>query len=191
MEFVIIPTMKTIRLSTILLWTLVLTMHMGSSFAQEADAKSEIVKAIRQYYRALAHRDIDALRQVLDENFIVVEAKHAAAKVHVVNVKNGSTLLPPEGNDDWNQVEVSSINVEISSSHASVAIASLTLKHPLSEERITGMQDVLKTRPEVFGEAERKTVEKRIADRAIHNSEFAMLALKGGKWKIVSMSVPD
>jgi hypothetical protein len=157
--------------------------------AQDAAAK-EIEGAIHQFYTSLSLRDVQGLRNSVDARFIIVAAGGANAKVGVLDASRPADLLPPEGNDDWKDVQVSSITVQVSATHPSVATASFTLNQPLPDSKITAMKAALKERPEAFTEAERAAAEKRIADRAIQNMEFAMLVLDERRWKIVSISVP-
>jgi hypothetical protein len=160
--------------------------------AQEADAKNEIEKAIRDYLAAMSARDVDGLRTVLDKRFTIVEAAQNHAKVHLIDAGNSKALLPPEGNDDWDkdQVRLSAIKAEISASHPSVAMVSFTLTFPLSDERVAAFEGLLRQKPGEFDAARRKAVARIVADRAIHNSMFAMLARQDGIWKIVCLSLP-
>ena len=77
-----------------------ITVSLGQ--AQEAEPTKEIENVIRDYLAAMAARDVQALRVVLDTNFIAIEA-FRDARVHSVDTTSDKALLPPEGNKDWNK----------------------------------------------------------------------------------------
>jgi hypothetical protein len=160
--------------------------------AQEADATKEIKKTIRDYFAAMSARDVQGLRAVLDKRFVAVEAADKNAEVHFVDTGNAKELLPPEGNDDWDKdkIRLSSVKAEVSATHPSVAMASFTLTFPLDDQRVAGLEAALKQLPADFDESQRKAAARIIADRAVTNAMFAMLARQHGKWKIVCMSLP-
>ncbi|HOY59720.1 MAG TPA: hypothetical protein PK640_16500 [Verrucomicrobiota bacterium] len=164
---------------------------LGISSAQREDAAKEVEGIIRQYYKAMATRDVAGLRAALDSRFFVVESGRDNAKVHVVDTSKSSDLLPPEGNDDWQNLQISQVKVEVSSTHPSVAAASFIVTHPLDAEKITALEDALKSAPPEFEDSHRKAAAKLIADRGSNNAELAMLARRDGRWKIVTISVPD
>ncbi len=168
----------------------ILLAGLSISEAQPAESAPAIEATIRQYYAAMAKRDMESLRGVLDKKFIVVEADRANAKVGVLDSGKSSELLPPEGNHDWDDIQISSVKIEISPTHPSVAVVSFTLTQPLDAKSVARLKEALDGAFGQFDESQRKAVAQRIADRAIHNSEFAMLARRDGKWKIVSLSVP-
>jgi len=161
-----------------------------SGYAQEETATKEVGKAIRQYYEAMSTRNVVALRGVLDATFIVVEAGRENAKVHVISSAETSKLLPPEGNDDWQNVQVTDLMVRLSSTHSSVATVSYRVFHPLAPDNIKALEDALKAPGSPLDDARRRDISKRVADKGHKESECAMLALRDGKWRIVSISVP-
>jgi hypothetical protein len=183
--------MKARLQNLITLSTTLLVSGLNFAYAQDQNSRTEIEAVILQYFKGMANRDVESLRGVLDKKLMVVEAGHTSAKTGVVDTSKNSELLPPEGNDDWTTVKVSAIETRVSGTHRSVAVASFILTQPLDDKKIAALQAVLKDRPEALDEAQRKEVTKRIADRAIQHSELAMLARRDGKWKIVSISVPD
>jgi len=168
----------------------VVAMDVGR--AQDADATKQIEKTLQDYLTAMSARDVDGLRTVLDKQFTAIEAADTSAKVHSVDTSNGKGLLPPKGNDDWDKdkLKLTSVKVEVSATHSSVAMASFVLTFPLSDKSVANFETALKEFPAEFDEARKKAAMKIIADRAIHNSMFAMLARQDGKWKIVCMSIP-
>lgn len=160
--------------------------------AQESDATGGVEQTIRDYLAAMSARDVEGLRAVLDKRFGMIEASDKNAKVHFVDTDNSKELLPPEGNDDWDKdkIKLSSIKTEVSATHPSVAMASFTLTFPLSDKKIASLETVLKLAPAELDAVRKKALERMVADRAIHNSMFAMLARQSGRWKIVCMSFP-
>ena len=60
----------------------------------------------------------------------------------------------------------------------------------LDEKTVAGMQEMLRLNAAGLDEAKRKTLTKWIETRAIDQSMLAMLALREGNWRIVSMSFP-
>ncbi len=133
---------------------------------------------------------MESLQGLLDRRFVIVEAGQANARVGVLDSSKSADLLPPEGNHDWDNIQVSSVKVEVSATHPSVAAVSFTLKQPLDASSVARLQEALDTAPGAFDESKRSEITTRIANRAVHYSEFAMLARRDGRWKIVSVSVP-
>jgi len=163
----------------------------GAGRAQPGDASKEIEASLHQYYASMKTRDIEGLRSALASRFIVIEAGRDKAKTQTVDVNNPKELLPPEGNKDWQGIELSTVRASVSSTHPTVATASFTLIMPLDEKRVAGMQSALKARPEAFNDVRRAAISRMIADRAIKSEMFAMLARQDGGWKIVCLSFPQ
>ena len=149
-------------------------------------------RQLKDYLKAMSARDVEGLQAVLDKHFVGVEAADNNAKVHFVHTDNSRELLPPEGNHDWDKIKprLSSFKAEVSTPHPSVAMASFTMTYSLPNETLGHLEAALKQMPAEADESKRKEAAKIIADRAIHNSMFAMLARQDGKWKIVCMSFP-
>jgi hypothetical protein len=162
-----------------------------TGYAQDKDATKEIGSTIRHYFHAMATRDVDALQGVLEKTFIVVEAGGENAKAHVVNSDDPSKLLPPEGNDDWQNLQVADLKVSLSSTHPTVATVAYTVVHPLDAEDTKDLQDVLRTSVSSLDQSQRQQIYKRLADGGSKESECAMLVLRDGRWRIVSISVPE
>lgn len=178
------------RLSqTAFLITFVMLATATATIAQ-SNATQEIEETIRGFYKALSIRDAQGLQNTVDNRFVIVAAGRDNAKIGVLDANNPAAVLPPEGNNDWKDVRISSMTIQVSETHPTVATASFTLIQPLLERQIVAMKEALKQMPEAFSEAERAGAEKRITDRAIQNVEMAMLVRRNGKWKIVSISVP-
>ncbi|MEW6157174.1 MAG: hypothetical protein AB1813_07050 [Verrucomicrobiota bacterium] len=175
---------------TVGLCALILFATAIPCLAQDEDATVEISKVLRRYYEAMAMRDVEGLGRVLDAMFIVVEAGREQAKVHVINAAETAKLLPPEGNNDWQNLQVTDVKVSLSSTHPTVATVSFSVFHPLSPNKLKALQDVLKTPASPLNESQRREISKRLANGGRKESECAMLALRGGRWRIVSISVP-
>jgi len=198
----------TMKCTWILVSTVIAAIHAGHGQEQNAGIGTfsslstfdqvlpeevvKIQKAIGQFFAATSARDVEKVRAVVAKGFTAVEAAHESAQVYAVDTGDSKKLLPPEGNRDWEEgkIKLSSVKAEISSTHPSVAMASFTLTIPLEADRLADYQALLKRSPEGFGVEQRRIIEKIVADRAIHNTMFAMLARQGGQWKIVSMSFP-
>lgn len=183
-------TTKTRFTLTVAITAFLLLTGSISGYAEERSATREIAKALHQYYGAMASRDVEALRDVLESTFIVVEAAGDRAKTHVINAADTAKLLPPEGNDDWQNLQVTDLKVSVTSTHPSVATVSYSVFHPLSARHLEALEDVLKATPSPLEEAQRLEVSKRLEDKGSKESECAMLALRDGRWRIVSISVP-
>jgi hypothetical protein len=140
----------------------------------------------------MSDRDIDGLRAVLDKQFILIEARPDNARPHVLNSGAVNQLLPPEGNQDWhtNKMKVASISIEASDTHPSVAMASIVMRRPLDDKTVADMKEALEMKAGGLNEAQRETVAKQIAARAIDRTMLAMLIRQAGVWKIVCLSVP-
>jgi hypothetical protein len=126
--------------------------------AQNVSGTGEVKQAIRQFFKAMATRDLDRLRDVVDVPFTIVKAGRDSAKTYALDASKESELLPR--NDDWENIQISSIKTQVSSTNPSVAVASFALVQPPGAN----------------------------SDRY---SAFAMLARRDGKWRIVSISIPD
>ena len=170
------------------LWMLIAGSIAG--YAQDRDATKEIRNTIRQYYHAMAVRDVDALQGVLDKTFIVVEAGRENANAHVIHADDPANLLPPEGNDDWQNLQVTDLKVSLSSTHPTVATVVYAVMHPLDAEDTKALEDVLKASSSPLDEAQRQEIHKRLGDGGSKESECAMLVLRDGGWRIVSISMP-
>jgi hypothetical protein len=162
-----------------------------SGYAQEANATNAITKVLQEYYRAMAARDVQALQGVLNATFIVVEAGSERSKTHVIKATDTTQLLPPEGNDDWQNLQLTDLRVNVSSTHPSVATVSYTVVHALSPTQVKELGEVLKAPTSPLDEAQRRALARRLTDGGIRESECAMLALREGRWRIVAFSVPD
>ncbi len=183
--------MRTLQNITTALSACLLIGCCVNGHAQEANATNAIAKALDQYYRAMAARDVKALQGVLDATFIVVEAASDRSKTHVINATNTTQLLPPEGNDDWQNLQLTDLRVNLSSTHPSVATVSYTVLHSLSPTQVKELGEVLKAPASPLDESQRREISKRLTDKGLRESERAMLALRDGKWRIVAFSVPD
>ena len=163
---------------------------LNAARAQESAAAKDIESTIRQYFTSMSKRDVEGLRAVLDTRFVAIEAGNPNAKVHVSDTAKAKEMLPPQGNDDWDNVRLSDVKAKTSTTHPSVAIASFTLSFPLDAKTITQYEALLKSNQPKLDDAQRKILTQLIKDRAIDNSMFAMLAQQRGKWKIICMSFP-
>jgi hypothetical protein len=171
----------------------VLSAGLAAGRAQQADAAKEIEGTIRDYLAAMSARDADGLQAVLEKRFVAVEAGRQKAGSRVVNAANLREILPPEGNNDWHpdKMKLTSVKAEVSPTHPSVATASFVLTHPFTDMEVARFQEALKQPPDALDESQRKALAKVVADRAVHNSMFALLARQEGKWKIVCMTFPQ
>ena len=160
--------------------------------AQETNATKEIETTIQRYFTAMSARDAEGLRGILDKRFVVVEARQDKARTQVVDTGDVRQILPPEGNRDWDQdkVKISSIRVEVSDTHPSVATASILVRRPLDDKAVAGIEEMLKVNAARLDETKRKALTKWIAARAIDQSMLAMFARQESGWRIVSMSFP-
>ena len=183
--------MKTQLRITTVLGVCMLIAGSIAGYAQDKNATKEIRNTIRQYYHAMAIRDVDALQDVLDKAFIVVEAGRENAKAHVVNSDAPSNLLPPEGNDDWHNLQVTDLKVSLSRTHPTVATVAYAVLHPLDADDTKALEDVLKSSSSPLDQARRQEIHKRLGEGGSKESECAMLVLRDGRWRIVSISVPE
>ncbi len=174
----------------VIIGIVVATLNFGH--AQETDAAGEVEKTIRAYLRAMSTRDVAGLQAIMDKQFIAIEAAEQKATLHFVDTTNRKGLLPPEGNDDWNEdkIKLTSFEARISETHPSVAMASFTLTMPMDDEHVARLESLVKEMSAELDERQKKGTAKLIADRAIHMAMFAMLAKVDGQWKIICMSFP-
>ena len=161
-----------------------------SGYAQDANATNAIATALHKYYKAMADRDVQALQGVLDSTFIVVEAGGEHSKTHVINASDTAQLLPPDGNDDWQNLQVTDVKVNVSSTHPSVATVSYTVFHPLGPRQVKALEGVVNAPAPALDNSQRGEISRRLSDKGSKESECAMLALRDGRWRIVTLSVP-
>ena len=141
--------------------------------AQEGAAARQIEDTLRQFYSSLSDRDVEGLRTVLDTHFVALEAANRNARLEVVNTDDATKLLPPKGNDDFKNASLSSVKVEVSATHPSVATASYTLSLPLGARQIAQFKSLLKNPPAEMTQLQKQLFAKMIEDRAVHNSMLA------------------
>ncbi len=132
-------------------------------------------------------RDFDLQNMTPDE---IAEAMNAEPK----------SLFPPEKNDDWDRVSVSDITVQMPEDHPFVATLSFKLMMGMSDRDLEFRKNSLerlKTNPEMAaGLSEEKqrmlvrTLEEMIEAGGYESTMFALMAKKGGEWKIVAITVP-
>jgi hypothetical protein len=182
--------MKTSVKIAIAISALLLVTASTIGYTEDASATNAITKALHQYYQSMADRDVEALRGVLASTFIVIEASRKAAKTHLLNADDTTKLLPPEGNDDWQNLRLIDVKVSVSSTHPSVATVSYSVFHPISPDQLKALEEVLKNPASPLDESQRNEVSRRVADRGSKESECAMLVLSDGRWRIVAFSVP-
>ena len=156
------------------------------------DTAREVEGTLRRYFEAMGTRDVPALRSVLDQRFVAIEADREKARTEVVDTSDPKALLPPEGNDDWDAstLRLSNFRVEVSATHPSVATASFTLSFLLDDERVAQLRKTLDEHAAGLGETEKAALTRMAADRAVANAMFALLAKRDGRWRIVCLSFP-
>ncbi len=155
----------------------------------ESPGSTEVVRVLREFYQAMGARNLDVLAEVLDTTFTVVEASQTTAKVHVINTGDKGKLLPPVGNDDWEGLKVSNVEINISSTHPSVATASFNVFHPISADHLKALKDAMSIPATAADAPRRRDAAKLIENKGRTESECAMLARRNGKWRIISISV--
>lgn len=157
--------------------------------ATDRDSK-EIESTIKEFFGGIKTRDIERVRNSLHENAIILEDSHPnAGRIDVVHTMDESKLLPPNGNDDWEKIELSSFEIQ-HTSKSSVATMTFVLKTPLTEKEVTSLQIVLKSPPSPLTDEEKKKWERIIKSKMMETTLHAMLAKKKGSWKIVCLSMP-
>jgi hypothetical protein len=183
--------MKTPSPSGVLVRAVLLSVGLAVGYAQAAeDQTKEVVAALRGYFKALGERDIAGLQAVTDTRLALITATDQNATVHILETNNEKAVFPPAGNKDWEQTSLESLRTEISATHPSIATISFTLSLPLDAKTVSAHRAILKKPPPDLTAEQKKRIEKRIADRAINNSMFAVLARREGKWRVITLSVP-
>lgn len=182
--------MKTLRKPAAAFSVCLLIVGSPSGYAQEESSTKDVGETIHRYYRAMETRDVEALQQVLHPTFIGIESGRGNAKVHIINTSDTSKLLPPDGNNDWENLTLKDLNVIVSSTHPSVATVSYSVFHPTDPRIVEMLQDELKVSASELDEVRRNEISTLLAAKGSTESECAMLALCDGKWRIVCLSVP-
>jgi hypothetical protein len=184
--------MKTMRAVTLVLGACLL---MAGSIAGQAQAPAEgatneVAKAIHAYYRAMGARDMEALQSVLEATFMLVKAKRPGqAQAHVLTSREPSHLLPPEGNQDWQNVLVQDVKVTLSGPRPSVAAVSYTLFHPTKPDMAQMWKEALGAPTSPLDQAQRAEITKRLEAGGGRTAQHAMLAFRDGAWRIVCISL--
>jgi len=179
--------------SAVVLSALLIAVLCSGTVSTGAEPQADpqaIRAAVEQYFQAMRARDADGVRNLLSSSLTAVEAGKNA-RVEVINTENAGSLLPPEGNKDWEKITVSDISVSISSTHPSVATVTFGLMMKLGDDEKQGMERMLAAKDVPITEEERKRAEKVIKDGGFRSEMFALMAREGGKWKIVAMTMPQ
>lgn len=164
----------------------------GDDMPDQTDSMDEEVQeAIEQYFASTSKRDLGGVQAVLSERVMAIEAGKQYSKAQVLDASKPSEILPPEGNDDWDNISIKSLEVQRSATHPSVAMVSFTLSIPLSDESVAQRKTFLKESPVELDASQRAELREQVKNRAIHNAMFAMLTRQAGKWKIASITVPN
>ncbi len=178
------PSARTTLISNLVLFAF---LWLPRVYGQDSEPK-EVETTLRRYFTAMSARDLEALRSVLDKRFVAIKATRQNAQSYVVDTANPQNIVPK--NDDWNDIRVDEVKIELSATHPTVASATFKLVRPMDAQRVAGMETALKENAASFNEGERKLIARMIADRASLGSGFAMLARQDGRWKIVSLTFP-
>lgn len=154
-----------------------------------ADPAEEVEKALREFYSALEARNVERLQSVLQPSLMTIEANQQNAITQVLDTSDAKKLLPPPGNDDWNNVKLSDIKVDISATQSVLATAAFTLELQLSEKDRASLRAALKENRPITAD-QRKAIEKAAAGGAWKLAMFATLAQTDGVWKIACLTFP-
>lgn len=173
-----------------LLFILHCSPALGLGFAQENAATKKIESSVRQFFTSMSTRDFKSLQAVLDTQLVGIEATGQNAGIHWLDTTDDEEMFPPKGNDDWDDVGVADMKIELSTTHPSVAVASFTLTFPLDAGQAATLRDAVEKKTIELSDAQKKVFDKMIKDQVVRNSMFAMLARRNGKWKIICMSLP-
>ena len=111
---------------------------------KESDASKEIETTIRQYFTSMSKRDAVNMRAVLATKFVAIEAANPDANIEVIDIFSDKKILPPQGNNDWNNIEISDAKAKLSATNASIAIASFDLVFPQDERKIAQYKNIIK-----------------------------------------------
>lgn len=158
----------------------------------EANDSGEIGGVIERFFQSTAKRDSKGVIETLHTAAIMVEAGGPSAEVTVVDPSQPEKLLSPEGNRDFEGVTITDVKAKTSPAAPSVAIASLTLKLPVFEQMIQRTR-ANPPSPEML--AQMSPEQRKVFDRILQGDAppltmFALMAKRGGQWKIVAMTFP-
>lgn len=174
---------------------ILMTSWTGS--AQSTHPKDAAIKKVLQtYFDAMSDRDTDVLPSTVSERFLAMDvitlAGNKEARIQLLDTKQLEKMLPPEGNDDMQGMQVTSLKVLYSNSNPTAAVASFLAERPLSETHLERFKQALsRFEPNEANQAVRDQLQKMITDGKIHLSMLAMLGKQNGQWKIVAMSFPE
>ncbi len=155
---------------------------------QSSTAAIELV--LRRYFQALANRNLAAVRESLGSRVMITEAGEDSSKSSVLSTSKDQHLLPPEGNDDWQHVNLGSLEIRISKTHPSVASAQFTIECPLHSDVVAQRVAALRDTGLNLDVSDRKRIRSEIRAKAKRSEMFATLALEQGAWRITSLTLP-
>ncbi|HVU89921.1 MAG TPA: hypothetical protein VHD36_21500 [Pirellulales bacterium] len=190
-------TMRSLR--CVLVLSGVVLVFGGRVRAEEADAalqqEAKVEAALRTFYSGIANRDADAVRSVIDPSNIMidhlVEGGAPSVRLEKIDIADPKSLLPPEGNHDWENVQIKDVKVAIARPMGAVAHASLILFTPVDDEQIATWKSILDREGKEMRPTDREELNWFITERAISFEIFATLVKKGdGKWRIICLSFP-
>lgn len=145
---------------------------------------------VEQYFHAMKNRDVEELRNVMGLSVSVLEAGRPTARVEVVNAGNAAYLLPPEENDEWEDVTLASLKIQISRTHPSVASVTFGLFRKLSQADQEVIEDLVTTDGANLSDEEWMRTKVLLDTRGIRTEMFALLAREEGRWKLSAVTVP-
>jgi hypothetical protein len=166
-----------------------LSLHGLACPAEDNTAATQVSKTLKQFVTCMAERDGTKLATTFDVNLQIVEAG-SNAQVHLFEAGTLKQLLPPEGNDDWKSARIEQLEVQVSTTNPSIAIASYRLVFPIDETQIKKLESLLNDSSQQLPANQRSELARLVKDKSTSNEMFAMLCRKQGGWRIVSMTVP-
>lgn len=175
-----------ITVNTLLVTLLLAFAHHAT--AQPTDAVNGITQTVTRYYQSLGNRNVDVLKSVVEPTILVVESKRGQARTHVVDTSEPAKLLPPAGNDDWENVTISAVSVSLSGDKPSSATVNYSVFHPLDPEVVKIWEAELKSPKSAWDQKQKDEITKLLQAKGHSTTERAMLSFREGQWRIVSIT---
>ena len=173
-----------------LLAMLLVSIGAAGEDTKKVNDEGRISEVVKGYFASVRDRDFDGIQAVLHESLTLVEASHTSSKIEVLRSDASKDLLPPPGNDDWEEVTISDISVRVSSTHPSVAAVSFVIDIPIDEEVLKSLREISSETMASFDDETKKRIDQSLREKSNRAAMFALLAKKRGEWKIVSLALP-
>ena len=150
--------------------------------------RQAVAESVKQYFEAMSARDAAAIREVVDPQFLAIEDGSSPPRVHLIDSAAESQLLPK--NDDWEQVAVDEIDVQLGPSSSRVATVQFSLAVPLGATELAGLKKFSREHAFRLPAEQQALLAQLLRERQQVYRLHAMLVQRDNQWRIVCLSLP-